>query len=75
MGQEQQSKEMSGNKMVKIIIGIILIASIIIVVAIQAFYMLWEPKEPKQIEQQNENEQPSYSKSAQLYYEEQLYLG
>ena len=75
MGQEQQSKEMSGNKMVKIIIGIILIASIIIVVAIQAFYMLWEPKEPKQIEQQNENEQPSYSKSAQHYYKELLYLG
>ncbi|MBD8033741.1 hypothetical protein [Solibacillus merdavium] len=75
MGQEQQSKEMSGNKMVKIIIGIILIASIIIVVAIQAFYMLWEPKEPKQIEQQNETEQPSYSKSAQNFYEELLYLG
>ncbi|WP_336046524.1 hypothetical protein [Solibacillus ferritrahens] len=75
MGQEQQSKEMSGNKMVKIIIGIILIASIIIVVAIQAFYMLWEPKEPKQIEQQNETKQPSYSKSAQNFYEELLYLG
>lgn len=74
MGQEQQSKEMSGNKMVKIIIGIILLASIIIVVAIQAFYILWEPKEPKQNEQQNENEQPSYSKSAQHYYVEQLYL-
>ncbi|MBD8038339.1 hypothetical protein H9635_16445 [Solibacillus sp. A46] len=74
MGQEQQSKEMSGNKMVKIIIAIILGASIIIIVAIQAFYMLWEPKEPKQIEQQKD-EQPSYSKSAQHYYEELLYLG
>lgn len=74
MAQGDSSKEISGNKMVKIIVGTILVASIIIVVVIQAFYMLWEPKEPKQIKQ-DENEQPSYSKSAMVDYDELLRLG
>lgn len=74
MAQGDSSKEISGNKMVKIIIGTILVASIIIVVIIQAFYMFWEPKEPKQIKQ-DETEQPSYSKSAMVDYVELLHLG
>lgn len=74
MAQGDSSKEISGNKMVKIIVGTILVASVIIVVVIQAFYMLWEPKEPKQIKQ-DENEQPSYSKSAMVDYDELLRLG
>lgn len=73
MAQGDSSKEISGNKMVKIIIGTIIVASIIIVVVIQAFYMLWEPKEPKQIGQEK-NEQPSYSKSAMVDYDELLRL-
>ncbi|MGN7477843.1 hypothetical protein ACTHOQ_08295 [Solibacillus silvestris] len=75
MGQEQHSKEISGNKVAKVIIGTILAASIVIVIVIQAFYMVWEPKEPKQNEHQDENEQPSYSKSAMADFEELLYLG
>lgn len=74
MAQGDSSKEVSGNKMVKIIIGTILVASIAIVVVIQGFYMLWEPKEPKQIKQ-DETEQPSYSKSAMVNYEALLRLG
>ena len=74
MAQGDSSKEISGNKMVKIILGTILVVSIIIVVVIQGFYMLWEPKEPKQIGQ-DENEQPSYSKSALVDYDEFLRLG
>ena len=74
MEQQHQSKEMSGNKMVKIIIGTILVASIIIVAVIQAFYVLWEPKEPKHNDRQDESEQPSYSKSAMINYETLLHL-
>lgn len=74
MAQEQRTKEISGNKMVKMIIGTIFVASIIIVVIIQAFYMLWEPKEPKQIEK-DEAEQPSYSKSAMVDYDALVRLG
>ena len=73
--EHRQSKEMSGNKMVKIIVGTIVIASIIIVIVIQSFYMLWEPKERKQIDNKDESEQPSYTKSAQLYYDDILKLG
>ncbi|WP_079523349.1 hypothetical protein [Solibacillus isronensis] len=72
MTQQNSSKEMSGNKMVKIIVGTILVASIVIVIAIQAFYMLWEPKDPKQIEL-NKSEESSDVNS--VPFEEQLYLG
>lgn len=75
MEQSHQTKEMSGNKMAKIILGTIVAASIIIVGVIQAFYMLWEPKEPTQNERQDENEKPSYSKSAMLHYDDLLRLG
>ena len=74
MTQQKSSKEMSGNKMVKIIVGTILVASIVIVIAIQAFYMLWEPKDPKQIEL-NKSEESSNVSSVMLPFEEQLYLG
>lgn len=74
MTQQNSSKEMSGNKMVKIIVGTILVASIVIVIAIQAFYMLWEPKDPKQIEL-NKSEESSDVNSVMLPFEEQLYLG
>ncbi|MCM3723752.1 MULTISPECIES: hypothetical protein [Solibacillus] len=74
MTQQNSSKEMSGNKMVKIIVGTILVASIVIVIAIQAFYMLWEPKDPKQIEL-NKSEESSNVSSVMLPFEEQLYLG
>ncbi|MEK4626884.1 MAG: hypothetical protein ABS944_06290 [Solibacillus sp.] len=73
MAQEHQGKEMSGNKMVKIIMGTIVVASILIVIVIQSFYVLWEPKERKQIEQ-DETEQPSYSKSAFYQADELLRL-
>lgn len=73
MTQQNSSKEMSGNKMVKIIVGTILVASIVIVIAIQAFYMLWEPKDPKQIEL-NKSEESSNVSSVMLPFEE-LYLG
>ena len=74
MTQQNSSKEMSGNKMVKIIVGTILVASIVIVIVIQAFYMLWEPKDPKQIEL-NKSEESSGVNSVMLPFEEQLYLG
>ena len=74
MAQQNSSKEMSGNKMVKIIVGTILVASIVIVIAIQAFYMLWEPKDPKQIEL-NKSEESSDVNTVMLPFEEQLYLG
>lgn len=74
MTQQNSSKEMSGNKMVKIIVGTILVASIVIVIAIQAFYMLWEPKDPKQIEL-NKSEESSDVNSVMLPFEGQLYLG
>ena len=41
----EQGKEISGNKMVKIIVGTILIACILIVIVIQTFYVVYEPKE------------------------------
>lgn len=72
MTQQNSSKEMSGNKMVKIIVGTILVASIVIVIAIQAFYMLWEPKDPKQIEL-NKSEESSDVNS--VLFESWLYLG
>lgn len=75
MEQSRQTKEISGNKMAKLIIGTIIVASIIIVIAIQVFYMLWEPNKPTQNKHQDETEQPSYSKSAMLHYDELLYLG
>lgn len=71
--EHRQSKEISGNKMVKILVGTIVVASILIVAVIQAFYMLWEPKERKQIEQ-DKTEQPSYTKSAMLHYDQLLKL-
>lgn len=74
MTQQKSSKEMSGNKMVKIIVGTILVASIVIVIVIQAFYMLWEPKDPKQIEL-NKSEESRDVNSVMLPFEEQLYLG
>ena len=74
MTQQNSSKEMSGNKMVKIIVGTILVASIVIVIAIQAFYMLWEPKDPKQIEL-NKSEESSGAFSVVHPFEEQLYIG
>lgn len=74
MAQQNSSKEMSGNKMVKIIVGTILVASVVIVIVIQAFYMLWEPKDPKQIEL-NKSEQSSEAYSVMLPLEEQLYIG
>lgn len=74
MTQQNSSKEMSGNKMVKIIVGTILIASIVIVIVIQAFYMLWEPKDPKQIEL-NKSEESSDVNIVMLPFEEQTYLG
>ena len=74
MTQQNSSKEMSGNKMVKIIVGTILVASIVIVIAIQAFYMLWEPKDPKQIEL-DKSEESSAVNSVMLPFEERLYLG
>ena len=74
MAQQNSSKEMSGNKMVKIIIGTILVASVVIVIVIQAFYMLWEPKDPKQIEL-NKSEQSSEAYSVMLPLEDQLYIG
>ncbi|MER1988140.1 MAG: hypothetical protein ABS884_00400 [Solibacillus isronensis] len=74
MTQQNSSKEMSGNKMVKIIVGTILVASIVIVIAIQAFYMLWEPKDPKQIEL-NKSEESSDVNSVMLPFESWLYLG
>lgn len=72
MTQQNSSKEMSGNKMVKIIVGTILVASIVIVIAIQAFYMLWEPKEPKQIELDKSEESSAVNS---VPFEGQLYLG
>ncbi|MER2112962.1 MAG: hypothetical protein ABS960_09760, partial [Solibacillus isronensis] len=72
MTRQNSSKEMSGNKMVKIIVGTILVASIVIVIAIQAFYMLWEPKDPKQIEL-NKSEESSDVNS--VPFESWLYLG
>lgn len=74
MAQQNSSKEMSGNKMVKIIVGTILVASVVIVIVIQAFYMLWEPKDPKQIEL-NKSEQSSEAYAVELPFEEQLYIG
>lgn len=74
MAQEQQSKEMSGKKMVKFIMGTIIVASVLIVIGIQSFYMLYEPKERKQIEQ-DETEEPSYTKSAMHSQDQLLYLG
>lgn len=74
MTQQNSSKEMSGNKMVKIIVGTILVASIVIVIAIQVFYMLWEPKDPKQIEL-NKSEELSDVNSVMLPVEEQLNIG
>jgi uncharacterized membrane protein len=71
MGHEQ-GKEMSGNKMVKIMIGTILFACILIVIVIQTFYVVYEPKERKQIEQ---DDQSSYTKSAMLQIDELLKLG
>ena len=68
----QQGKEMSGNKMVKIIGGTILIACILIVIVIQTFYNVYEPKERKQIEQ---DDQSSYTKSVMLPSEALLKLG
>ena len=68
----QQGKEMSGNKMVKIIGGTILIACILIVIIIQTFYNVYEPKERKQIEQ---DDQSSYTKSVMLPSEALLKLG
>ena len=65
----QQGKEMSGNKMVKIIGGTILIACILIVIVIQTFYVVYEPKERKQ------DDQSSYTKSAILPVEELRTLG
>lgn len=73
MAQQNSSKEMSGNKMVKIIVGTILVASVVIVIVIQAFYMLWEPKDPKQIEL-NKIEESSDTNSALLQLGERLYL-
>lgn len=70
---QEQLKEMSGKKMVTFIIGTIIAVSILIVIVIQAFYVLWEPKEPKQIEQ-DESEEPSYTKSAKIHYEELVRL-
>lgn len=60
--------------MVKIIVGTILVASVVIVIVIQAFYMLWEPKDPKQIEL-NKSEQSSEAYAVELPFEEQLYIG
>lgn len=74
MAQQNSSKEMSGNKMVKIIVATILVASVVIVIVIQAFYMLWEPKDPKQIEL-NKSEQSSEVYAVVLPFEEQLYIG
>ncbi|MEK5078444.1 hypothetical protein MKX73_05610 [Solibacillus sp. FSL W7-1436] len=74
MTQQNSSKEMSGNKMVKIIIGTILVVSIAIVIVIQVFYMLWEPKDPKQIEL-NKSEELSDVNSVMLPVEEQLNIG
>ncbi|MEK4387636.1 hypothetical protein MKZ25_18025 [Solibacillus sp. FSL W7-1464] len=74
MTQQNSSKEMSGNKMVKIIIGTILVVSIAIVIVIQVFYMLWEPKDPKQIEL-NKSEASSGAVSLLHPYEEQFYIG
>ena len=71
---QQQGKEVSGNKVVKIMIGAILIACILIVIVIQTFYVVYEPKERKQIEQ-DESEQPSYTKPAMLQLDELLQLG
>ena len=67
----EQGKEISGNKMVKIIVGTILIACILIVIVIQTFYVVYEPKERKQIEQ---DDQSSYTKSAMLHYDQLLKL-
>ncbi|MEK5186704.1 hypothetical protein MKY51_16715 [Solibacillus sp. FSL R5-0691] len=75
MTQQNSSKEMSGNKMVKIIVGTIVVASIVIVIAIQAFYMLWEPKDPKQIELNKSEEESSAVNSVMFPFEERLYLG
>ena len=71
---QEQSKEMSGKKIVKIIMGTIITASILIVIVIQSFYVFWEPKERKQIEQ-DDNEQPSYTKSAMHHVDQVLHLG
>ena len=69
---QQQGKEVSGNKVVKIMIGAILIACILIVIVIQTFYVVYEPKERKQIEKED---QSSYTNSAMLQMEELLELG
>ena len=47
---EAPGKEMSGSKMVWFIIGTIFTASILIIVAISIFYILWDPKPAKEIE-------------------------
>lgn len=47
MAQVGTSKEISGKKMGFIVIGTIIAATIAIVIAIQAFYMTWDPKQKK----------------------------
>ena len=69
MAQVEPSKEVSGKKMGFIVIGTIIAASIIIVIAIQAFYMIWDPK-PKIDQQDDETNEPSYTKSAMHQYEQ-----
>ena len=68
MAQAETSKEVSGKKMGFIVIGTIIAATVIIVIAIQAFYMIWDPKQQKD-RQDDETKEPSYTKSAMHHYE------
>ncbi|MEG0473514.1 MAG: hypothetical protein RR588_14375 [Solibacillus sp.] len=74
MAQAETSKEVSGKKMVSVILGTIIVATVVIVVVIQAFYMLWEPKQ-KNEKPVDETNEPSYSKSAMHNYDELIYIG
>ncbi|MEK4427350.1 hypothetical protein [Solibacillus sp. FSL K6-1523] len=71
MAQVGTSKEISGKKMGFIVIGTIIAATIAIVIAIQAFYMTWDPKQKKD-QQNDETNEPSYTKSAMHQYEQLL---
>lgn len=74
MAQADKLKEVSGKKMVSVIMGTMIAASVVIVIVIQAFYMLWEP-EQKIEKQDDETNEPSYTKSAMQWYEQILTIG
>lgn len=48
--KDAPGKEVTGKKMAVFVVGLIIVVSILIVIAIQFFYAVWDPKPAKEIE-------------------------